>query len=478
MTGIWINLKSEKFMSGNAMAAMAEIVPRPGFSKKSGDPREGKTIAIGINTTPPQLQLAPGEYTVRIFLPNGEVLAEAVDVIPDTTVPVDFEIPQSPREWLGWESLWGQVQTLPTFERLGALESMRKVATDPHVSKQLRRAMDDVEMTLKSIEQISKPSSYDFCDHFVTRVVPGRAFPTTRLDRWELAHWWTGWTRSTRRERKSNLLVEKSDEQNTKFILPFPGMPGPSFFEQARSYAMVRDPIGNCYYAVFPHRWPMISERTAGAIADAYILLTVAINTAMRGPSDSTKLVCWRCIPCLNDPEAMSFFAYLNSDQIEVAQAFLGQTQKILFEKWHNPIAAAAVAYTLLGQTSEANSRRWPAWREWVGDLHTKFPHLPDGAIAMALLYLREREQSERDEHEFDIETLRDYALQAVDRGLPYFTRGVRLLTEILMLVVQDDRNAQRVGDLVNRTALAYGIVQQLGRAVVPGEFFTVIRLW
>ena len=78
---------------------------------------------------------------------------------------------------------------------------------------------------------------------------------------------------------------------------------------------------------------------------------------------------------------------------------------------------------------------------------------------------------------EIDVEKLRGYALEAVQRGLPYLGTGVRRLTDVLVALEGDDRAEGRSGALVERTRKALALVRELGRITVPGEFFTVLRL-
>jgi hypothetical protein len=147
---------------------------------------------------------------------------------------------------------------------------------------------------------------------------------------------------------------------------------------------------------------------------------------------------------------------------------------ELLYEKKLNPVAAAAGAYGLLAFPPSARSAQ-QNWRGWVRNLYTWFPNLPDAAIAMAQLYLRQGD-GESKEDDLDIEKLRGFALEATRRGLPYLTFGIRLLSEILVLVTADDQQHERSGPLVAQTASARRMVLELERRVVPSAFFTVLE--
>jgi len=103
-------------------------------------------------------------------------------------------------------------------------------------------------------------------------------------------------------------------------------------------------------------------------------------------------------------------------------------------------------------------------------------PGLPDGAIAMAQMYLRYGPAQPDGDDDIDVEVLRAYALEAVRRGLPCLTLGITLLSDILQMLVRDDKSSERSGTLVEQTVCASAQVQQLCRLNTPGEFFTVIR--
>jgi hypothetical protein len=185
----------------------------------------------------------------------------------------------------------------------------------------------------------------------------------------------------------------------------------------------------------------------------------------------------WACSTGVEDIEAMTYLGFLYSGQSDAAAVVLGQAQELLFEKDVNPVAAAAGAFGLLSMTEESNSRERPQWRNWIKNLYSRFPRLPDAAIAMAKLYVRYGEDAGTQSQDIDVEKLRRYVLDAVRRGLPYLTFGIRILSDGLLLLVRDDEAAGRKGPMVDDTKRAHELVRQLGRLVVSDRFFTVVRL-
>ncbi|WP_172432524.1 hypothetical protein [Metapseudomonas otitidis] len=145
-----------------------------------------------------------------------------------------------------------------------------------------------------------------------------------------------------------------------------------------------------------------------------------------------------------------------------------------LFEKIENPVAAAAGAYMLLSHPKEANTRFAASWQRWIRNLYKWFPMLPDGAIAMAQMELICGEGKRGEE--VNVERLRQYVLEAVRRGLPFLSTGVRRLTEMLVMLEGDDREKKREGPEIEETRRALSLIRQLGRITVPSEFFTVLR--
>ena len=305
---------------------------------------------------------------------------------------------------------------------------------------------------------------------WLSHVDPDRPFPEQRISDKDLIRWWTGQVEPT----PTPLRHEVHDERNARLVADPPLNSRALITGEQRAFAAVKDPTGEGHYAVLPEGWVNTSRSSYGQRATARVLMTVIVDALARS-GDGDEPARWRCSTSVEDVEAMSLLGFLYSGQTGAADALLGQAQDLLFEKTENPVAAAAGAFALLTHADEANSRQRPRWREWIRNLHSWFPQLPDGAIAMAQMYLRHGDGTSPDE-DIDVERLRGYALDAVKRGLPYLAMGITTLTEVLMVIVQDDRSRQRSGALVERTHRAYQLVQQLGRIVEPGEFFTVLR--
>ena len=492
-----VELTSSSWGTGSDAAAVVEVVRAPG---STGAPQAAVRRPLGVNDTPTEVALDPGEYIVRVFLPSGDVQAESVVLAAGGQRQLRFELPPSPHEWLAAAASVGVVQTLPspaharalevalnqqtttvwsTDGQLGAFPSTVPVPfpgpDDPFRTIARRQAAEDavqeIERNTRAIDRISGRARVRKVEgwRWITRVDLRRRWPSKALSAHELALWWTG--APTRKPNK--LRIDIADERNAR--LRAPGRVIGRIGRNDRAFVAVRDPVGGGHYAVYPEGWDSTTKSRIGEYAPPSVLLTVAVGTRATAPAAGEAAVRWRCASEIDDVEAMSLLGFLNTGQAAAGHLMLQRARDWLCEKIVNPVAAAAGAYMLLASGEEANASVSPKWRSWVRNLYRWFPELPDGAIAMAQMALAYGETGRGDA--IDVEKLRGYALDAVRRGLPYLGHGVRVLTDILVALQGDDESAGRTGPAVDDTRRALSLVRQLGRITVPGEFFTVLRL-
>ncbi|MBB5448358.1 MULTISPECIES: hypothetical protein [unclassified Paraburkholderia] len=486
-----IRLSSPSWGTGSQTLAMAEVTAAP----RSGTRAPILNIPLGVNDAPKNLSLDAGQYLVRLFLPSGEVQAERVDVRDGGLAELNFDIGESPHEWLGSAASLGIVQTLPRVSEARSLEaalsrpapaifrSGSNVARADTLDLLNRSSTQFRELAAKAVLSLDRSTSEldRISGHhrvaqsegwrWIHRVSQTRAFPKGRLSPVDLARWWTGDPVSD--PVRMNLV--QSDERNARLMPPVPASGALMNGDGARAFAAVCDPVGGTYYAVFPEGWASTSQYRLGQLVAPSVLLTVVIDTAMTSADSRSSPARWRCAPEIDDVESMSLLGFLHAGLAEAGQMMLERAHAWLFEKSVNPVSAAAGAYMLLSHTEEANVRLDPDWRRWVGNLYRRFPTIPDAAIAMAQMAMTYGETGRGDE--IDVEKLRGYALEAVRRGLPYLGTGVRRLTDVLVAIEGDDRAEMRSGPQVEGTRMALALVRELGRVTVPGEFFTVLRL-
>ncbi|WP_027155907.1 trypsin-like peptidase domain-containing protein [Mesorhizobium sp. WSM2561] len=121
------------------------------------------------------------------------------------------------------------------------------------------------------------------------------------------------------------------------------------------------------------------------------------------------------------DANAEVLLAYLRGGKLDSAQEVSSswQAQNLLEQKKQNPTLAAAAGYFLLGQQALEDVHRI-----WVHNLASWIEWLPDGAVIDAG-YLMRRDPP-------DLSAARARLIEATARGLPVYTRGLRLLRDWL----------------------------------------------
>lgn len=493
---IAIQLTSPSWVSGQDPIAVAEVARAPG---KKGAIRTAVRLAIGVNDAPQEAVVEEGDYIVRVFMPSGDVQAEQVHVRAGSVEQLHFELEKTPHEWLASAFSFGTAQTLPRegevsalFEALRRGEALLSVSSlGPHPDRDLAKrvqvtvtspylelatyAAQDISgkrMVLNEISGTARVQSIEGW-RWQTRLDVMRPLPAERLSTRELVLWWTG--NPVGEPKPLHIRQSEQDQRNARLEFSGPVYGGSIGMSAERVYAAIRDPQGNDFYAVYPEGWASTSAGNIGAPVSASVLMTISVEASLTAPELSGSAVRWRCVPEVDDLQAMSLLGFLNVGQVNAGQLILERARDWLYEKTVNPVAAAAGAYLLLMHGEEANARLEPDWRRWVRNLYNWFPNLPDGAIAMAQMALAYGETGRGDA--IDVEKLRGYALDAVRRGLPYLGAGVRVLTDTLIAVQGDDESAGRNGPAVDETRRALSLVRQLGRITVPGSFFTVLRL-
>lgn len=100
------------------------------------------------------------------------------------------------------------------------------------------------------------------------------------------------------------------------------------------------------------------------------------------------------------------------------------QAEGLLYDKIIDPTAAAVGGYFLLrvGDLSRLHN--------WANNLANWFPWMPDGAIIHAWQLLKDKDNVKQ-----NISTIRQRLIEAVKRGIPIYTDGLRLLCDGLTML-------------------------------------------
>lgn len=185
-----------------------------------------------------------------------------------------------------------------------------------------------------------------------------------------------------------------------------------------RSWLLVNGQGRDTTVVPYPSGW------TSAAEEKPFLL---SVRRKQTSGDEATK---WSVSLQMRDASNGSLIEYLTrrdlSSSAIVARTIRNTAVGNLYEKNLNPFLAAAGAYMLaMGehvQTDEAL---------WMTNLTKRFPWLPDGPIAEGYRLLSRSKNGSP-----DFNTGRNLIFEASDRGLPYFSVGLSLLTEALTFIV------------------------------------------
>lgn len=135
------------------------------------------------------------------------------------------------------------------------------------------------------------------------------------------------------------------------------------------------------------------------------------------------------------DWKAETVMTLLKSGDLKQARSLMpeAEAEQLLYDKRQDPAAAAIGGYYLL-KVGALNRMH-----HWAENLANWFPYLPDGPVIRArqLLLMGLSDMTQ-------YEAVRTWLLEAIKRGMPVFTEGLRLLYESLIhldsLFKEDDR--------------------------------------
>lgn len=412
-----------------------------GSTGGDADPDRGlpRSIVIPVGSGQPQeVNLPLGRYVIDALLPSGELVSEDVVVESDNDLQVYLYGKHSGHEWLSWQHLVGNVRAGPEF-----FESLRLLKIRRDDSPMVGRWSPWFVVGQPSTE----PSESDPFGKTLRLASPG---PQTGRIPLALA---------ASKPRPNSRTGAESDGPFGSFVLKSPAS------LSGRRYIVVEGERGAFVLAVLPIPWQ--ETRTAqGAEIDILV-----------GPKDSAVSELERtyvepdCSIMVRDSRLSTLVAYLASGDIAAAAAVLARAQDMLFAKLQNPIAAAAGGYVLLANwssTYNAGPQSQPEWHGWLGNLSRWFEWLPDGAIQNAWLSLQTRGG-----HGPHLEA-RDLALMAYRRGIPYYTAGVRMLLDTLILLSDQSRlEGARDHDVEDALAATRG----LALMIEPSRPFTTLRM-
>lgn len=355
----------------------------------------------------------PGKYFLQLFLPSGRVITKNFEILPDKTTQVIIELPhEGPHEWTTLHALTGQFKqdifqtkklaaSLPITTAsyaeltvnpcegysLGLLQPEKTPAGDvfdnlltlPNLARLIKKNID-VGAAMQHIgtpSDIVKPSFED--DQFAVFRIAHEGL----LDHGNKAPHVSGFGRDSDLQRQ--YLVQKSSSGGTLICLPTPWT----------------TPFGQAEVEL------LFKKNSVASMPD--VAMTIG------------------------DPMINSVLGYINTGAIQKAAELVdfNNARDMLFDKVSYPFTATVGGYLLVfGINRKAYLSESDNWKAWVKNLDKWFRWLPDGALLHAALYFVLK-GVDRDE-------AYEALMRGCDRGLPFFTFGLKLMVDALRFFARD----------------------------------------
>jgi hypothetical protein len=422
-----LEIRLGKYLEGVEGAVLGQVVgfDDSGRRRPSSDHRDIVVPAGNDSSIASSLTLAvdPGRYVVEAMLPSGETTSTQVEAPPASRVEVVLRVMDSPREWLSWQHLMGNVHSSsgpsprwverfspssvppprvlwfdappPGLAGFGSFDS----SEDPWpLLAEAIRSADPLRALRLGDGRLLEPTVVE-ADGALLRLGGGGAL---------------GW--------------ETVDSH--------PGMHVPRRYVVGHTDGVVE-------LAAVPVPW--LTAHGPAAVIDTLVRSTRIPGEAILAMSPM-------------EPDAGPVLGFMAGGSHLAARQLLHRANAMLYGKVNNPLAAAAGGYVLLA-TAEAHDDE--EWRSWIANLSEWYSWLPDGAIQLGRLLLRHRKGRE------DIDAARAAFFEGYRRGLPFYSLGLQWLVDGLSLLATIDKEAASMLRHVREVAWRANL----------RELFTTIRL-
>lgn len=426
-----------------AVATLQRVADEMG-NEVRGSVRVNVTIPANDEGDGWPVDVKPGRWLVEATLPSGEILSEEVAVPEGQKVSVTLRAAErSPHEWLGWQHLIGNIEGADTFEQI------RERARDTAFSVKAKALPPELDRTLadkiagKVADFFGGVAAHLVRDLPILQEVlegdhPGK--PVVGLPE--------GFS-ELRGVRAWKEILGLSHDSSTKVCPSVEASPAEAlhlyrFLRPARPDYRVFAHVawgGERFAVSLPVPWP-------GSLGLAPVEMLVRLHPLEKAVHIGVAVL---------DSQFGTLAGLMTASTLPQAKIVVEQASSALFDKYRNPLAAAAGGYVLLATGGSENRY----WHRWIENLYEKFPDLPDGAVlAASLRLLHPQDKSSYDE-------ARAALFEAFGRGIPYFSAGVARLLDGLTLFAADSAEAKEKMTLVQRVAQRLDLSQA----------FTVIRL-
>jgi hypothetical protein len=406
---------NQVFIGGDAgQGVMANVYAAAGGRRREAG-RDLRGIAIpagfGEHRT---VTVEPGRYLVEAVLPSGEILSEETEVPDGGDATVDLGGTESPHEWLGWQVLMGNVD----------------LAAEPRARPDEADEADQAEgLEGEWAQPPGVAGSPPPAVHWIGD--PARPLAGTEPANGE------AWSLIARLLDAEEALGDISSSG------PRPLEPT-VWDEDRRLYRLAADGPASWDEDAGPDGSPVPRRYVLVDVGARRELVSVPVpwtNVQTHGQAAAELLVQAEAVGgspvalSVRDPVVGSALAYMTAGALPAARHLFGQARDMLFGKMMNPLGAAGGGYVLLAVEADEPGAYW---HEWIGNLRSWFPWLPDGAIQDGWLRLRHRRT------DADVEAARAALFEGYDRGLPFYSAGIQWLVEGLTLLAHDDVEARR----------------------------------
>lgn len=398
---------TSKVDGGVGILTVAPFAPQPQAIQQSYI--GASAIRLGGQSMP--VDLDPGRYVASVRVPNGQVYSRS------------FELNEAD----GFEVTFGEEETVLAEQQTAFIPTVRGaavadsdvgpsyVAKSPHALPQ--------EAAPQLMQYVALPDTSGVSAALSTL----RTAPPVRsnLPR--------GWSRDevlsvlgTPEGQAASRRVESSPQRVSIEV----SAPRPNEWGRIRYALMLGQ--GQSFVARLPGRWQCVSTGKP------------AVTTIDATRQEDAR---YKLDVRISDPDMQSVLGFILQSDLEGALAVLDACKEILSDKAKNPYAAAAAGYVLLNAPATRSNE---SWHRWIGNLGRFFPNLPDGLILHATLLLQSQAGQMQPSNYFpgDAKSRANMAtellLGALERGLPLYRAGVRLLASNLRILVSEESAADR----------------------------------
>jgi hypothetical protein len=397
--------------------------------------RSLRSVLIPVGGRAANVKLPRGRYLVDAVLPSGDLASREVDVPLRGTVDLYLDIEHSPREWLSWQHLAGNV----------GIQDLDAVSVDRIGGRGLVAAAQ-VPWIIR--EPLPLKEGKSPLDHPAN--LRSRARNRIALDQFAMPQK-RGFPRKRNSDGPYESYVLSGEFEEYERL-------GPSASQEPnfRWYVDVETGLGGNVRVVVPIPWR--NTRT-GLAVDLDVLVT---HGGRLVDSSSATTIETDCSIVVRDPVMSTVIAYLSSGGSVAACQVFDDAELALFLKRGNAIAAAAGGYVLLAANESRGRQSRLPWKKWIENLANWFDWLPDGAIQRSWLSLQSPETAHTQE-------TRAVVLDAYRRGIPFYSAGVQMLRDALVVLSRHHEADPEIDEALEST-------RRLALGVDPTRAFTTIR--